>query len=124
MNSPPPLELFKSLRHSSGVRFRVASCFLLAIAVVVTIGLNSCSPYRVEYMEDTLRQATQSELVHKFGYPQRLKRAKNGEQVWEYDFQAGERVCVTYLVTFNTEDELRQWERRDCRKEPPPSKAR
>ena len=124
MNSPPRLELFKLLRASSGVRLRVASCFLLAVAVVVTMGVNSCAPYRVEYMEDALRQTTQAELVHKFGYPQRLKRDKSGDQVWEYDFQGGEGKCVTYLLTFNAEEELRQWERRDCRKESPPSKDR
>ncbi|HSA84704.1 MAG TPA: hypothetical protein VLE46_00865 [Nitrospira sp.] len=96
---------------------------LLVLAAIAS-GTDACAPYRVEYMEDALRQATQSELVHKFGYPQRLKRTKSGEQVWEYDFQGGERTCVTYAVTFNAEDELRQWERRECRKEPPPSKAR
>jgi hypothetical protein len=88
------------------------------------IGVTSCAPYRVEYMEDALGQATQAELVHKFGYPQRLKRVKNGDQVWEYDFQGEEKKCATYVITFNAEDELRQWERRDCPKEPSPSKPR
>ena len=92
------------------------TCNLLAIASL-TIATHSCAPYRVEYMEDSLRQTTQAELVHKFGYPQRLKRVKNGDQVWEYDFQRGETAeCVTYAITFNPEDELRQWERRDCPK--------
>ena len=49
--------------------------------------------------------------------PQRLKRLKNGDQIWEYDFQGEESKCVTYAVTFNAEDELQQWERRKCRKE-------
>jgi len=91
------------------------TCALLATAGLA-IAMHSCAPYRVEYMEDSLRQATQAELVHKFGYPQRLKRVKNGDQVWEYDFQKGEADCVTYAIIFNTEDELRQWERRDCPK--------
>jgi hypothetical protein len=89
------------------------TCHLLAIAGI-SMAMDSCAPYRVEYMEDSLRQATQAELVHKFGYPQRFKRVKNGDQVWEYDFQGGETECVTYAITFNPEDELRQWERRDC----------
>lgn len=96
---------------------------LLAITGIV-IAMASCAPYRVEYMEDTLRQTTQAELVHKFGYPQRLKRVKNGDQVWEYDFQKGETECVTYSITFNPEDELRQWERRDCPQLHPGSKLR
>ena len=38
--------------------------------------------------------------------PQRLKRLKNGDQIWEFDFQGEESQCVTYAVTFNAEDEL------------------
>ena len=96
---------------------------LLVLAAIAS-GTAACTPYRVEYMEDALRQTTQAELVHKFGYPHRLKRVKNGDQIWEYDFQGGESKCVTYAVTFNAEDELQQWERRECRNEPSPSKAR
>ena len=100
------------------------TCHLLAIASVA-IATHSCAPYRVEYMEESLRQTTQAELVHKFGYPQRLKRVTNGDQVWEYDFQRGESAeCVTYAITFNPEDELRQWERRDCSKARSGSKVR
>lgn len=97
-------------------------CLFALVGAVV--GVNSCAPYRVEYMEDALRQTTQAELVHKFGYPQRLKRVKNGDQVWEYDFQEGESKCVTYAVRFSAGDELQQWERRDCRQAQPPSKTR
>jgi hypothetical protein len=104
-------------------RLRLATSCLLAIACIA-VGLSACAPYRVEYMEESLRQATQAELVHKFGYPQRLKRVKNGDQVWEYDFQSGERQCVTYVVTFNVDDELRQWERRDCSQQQLGSKRR
>lgn len=32
--------------------------------------LRVCTSYRVEYMEESLRQTTQAELVYKFGYPQ------------------------------------------------------
>jgi hypothetical protein len=105
------------------VHHRPATYTSLAIAGVL-FGLTHCAPYRVEYMEDALQQANQAELVQKFGYPQRLKRLKNGDQVWEYDFQGEERKCVTYAIMFNPEDTLRQWERRDCQKEPPPSRSR
>jgi hypothetical protein len=93
--------------------------------VVIAIVVCSCSsPYRVEYLEDALRQTTQAELVQKFGYPQRLKRVRNGDQVWEYDFQGKARNCVTYVLTFNPDDELRQWERRDCTQQGPQSRPR
>ena len=98
--------------------------FWLVVLAMSAFAVSSCAPYRVEYMEDALRQTTQAELVHKFGYPQRLKRVKNGDQVWEYDFQGEERRCVTYVVTFNPDDELRQWERRDCARQPAQEKSR
>ncbi len=88
-------------------RLTLAAGSLLAILV-------SCAPYRVEYLEDSLRQTTQEELVRKFGYPQRLKRAGNGDQVWEYDFQGKESNCASYAITFDAEEQLRHWERRDC----------
>ena len=65
-------------------------------------------------MEDALSTTTQGELVHKFGYPQRLKRARNGDQVWEYDFQGRGTDCASYAITFDTEERMRHWERRDC----------
>jgi hypothetical protein len=83
--------------------------------------LTTCSPYRVEYMENSLRETTQAELIHKFGYPQRLKRVKNGDTIWEYDFQGKGSECASYILTFNSEELLRHWERRDCPQEHPGS---
>jgi hypothetical protein len=90
---------------------RIAALALILSAIGA---LNSCGPYRVAYLEDSLRKATQEELIQKFGYPQRLKRVKNGDTVWEYDFQGRDTQCVSYAITFNAEEELRHWERRDC----------
>src|SRR5262245_34934937 len=84
------------------------------------VALISCSkPYHVEYMEDSLRQTTQPELIHKFGYTQRLKVAQNGNTIWQYDFQGKGQDCANYVITFTAEEELRQWERRDCNRQPP-----
>lgn len=84
--------------------------FTLGIVVLLT----SCGPYRVDYMEDSLRRASQQEIIHKFGHPQRLKRTKNGDTVWEYDFQGKGSECASYILTFDPEDELRDWKRKDC----------
>jgi hypothetical protein len=92
--------------------------------LILVVAMTCCAPYRVDYVEDSLRDVSQAEVVHKLGYPQRLKRAKNGDQVWEYDFQGKENECVTYVVTFTPENELRQWERRDCPQEGRRSKSR
>ena len=86
---------------------------VLAAGIILTLQI-SCAPYRVEYMEESLRRTTQPELAHKFGYPQRLKRLKNGDTMWEYDFQGRESQCVSYAITFDQEEQVRHWERRDC----------
>ena len=99
------------------MRLPTTTASVLAIVGIV-VGLSSCAaPYRIDYVEESLRQATQADVIQKLGYPQRLKRTKNGDQVWEYDFQGKERQCVTYLVTLTPEDEVRQWERRECPQE-------
>ena len=87
--------------------------FLLTAASIIIV-VASCTPYRVEYMEESLRHMNQAELVHKFGYPQRLKRVTNGDQVWQYEFQGKESECALYVITFDPHEELRSWDRRDC----------
>jgi hypothetical protein len=94
---------------------RLVQIPLVALTVEgILVFLISCAPYRVAYLEESLRHATQSELIHKFGYPQRLRRVKNGDQVWEYDFQGKDSECASYAITFDAEDQLRHWERREC----------
>jgi hypothetical protein len=95
--------------------------FLLT-AASITIAVASCGPYRVEYLEDSLPHTTQAELIHKFGYPQRLKRIKNGDTVWEYDFQGQGSQCASYAITFDPDDHLRDWTRRNCGAVPSGSK--
>lgn len=34
--------------------------------------------------------------------------------MWEYDFQARKSQCVSYAITFDQEEQVRHWERRDC----------
>lgn len=89
----------------------------LLILTWITVGfaLPACTPWRVEYLESSLEQDSQADLIHKFGYPQRFKRLPNGDTVWEYDFLGRGDRCASYILTFDTQDHLRQWERRDCR---------
>lgn len=93
---------------------RPARLSFLSFTLGIVVLLTSCGPYRVDYMEDSLRRASQQEIIHKFGHPQRLKRTGNGDTVWEYDFQGKGSECASYILTFDPEDELRDWKRKDC----------
>ena len=95
---------------------------ILLTVTSITMIIASCGPYRVEYLEDSLSHTTQAELIHKFGYPQRLKRIKNGDTVWEYDFQGQGSQCASYAITFDPDDHLRHWTRRNCGAVPSGSK--
>jgi hypothetical protein len=77
----------------------------------------ACVSAHVDYLEGALRQPSQEELIQKFGYPQRVKRAFDGATVWEYEFVQLDDRCTRYILTFDAEDHLRQWERQDCRQE-------
>ena len=97
---------------------RLPSGLFLGAIGLLALSTACSTPYRVEYMEEALRQTSQEELIHKFGYPQRLKRTKADEQVWEYDFQGKGSACASYTLTFDQEQQLRGWERRACKTSP------
>lgn len=86
------------------------------ILFLFTVLLTACTHQpRVEDFETAIGQLTQSDLTHRFGYPQRLKRLPTGAEVWEYEFLAGQSRCVGYRVFFDTELRSQKWESITCR---------
>jgi hypothetical protein len=102
---PPPARL----KHYS------QSAIILAplLGAVLTF-LSACAAPRVEEFETSIGVATQDELIHRFGYPQRLKQSPNGTEVWDYEFLSGRSRCVGYRVYFDQEQRSQRWEVRDC----------
>lgn len=76
----------------------------------------SCShrPH-VEEFEAGIGRMGQDELIHRFGYPQRLKRIGAGVEVWEYEFLSGHSRCVGYRVFFDEDRQSQRWEHIPCR---------
>ncbi|NGZ04150.1 MAG: hypothetical protein CV090_14005 [Nitrospira sp. WS238] len=70
---------------------------------------------QVEDFETSIGRIGQAELVHRFGYPQRLKRLGSGAEVWDYEFLSGGSRCVGYRVFFDEDQQSRSWERIPCR---------
>jgi len=95
----------------------MAPCPLLSVLIAAGLfsALTSCSHPRVEEFEAGIGRLSQDELVHRFGYPQRLKRLPTGEEVWDYDFLSGNSECVGYRVYFDRELRSRWWEPAPCR---------
>ena len=84
------------LRHGP----RPIPSIAILLAVLISF-LSSCVTPRVEEFESSIGIATQDELIHQFGYPQRLKQSPNGTEVWDYEFLAGRSRCVGYRVYFD-----------------------
>jgi hypothetical protein len=74
----------------------------------------SCSKPRVDAFEASIGQITQDDLIHRFGYPLRLKKLPTGSEVWDYEFLAGRSQCVGYRVYFDQDRRSHRWESRDC----------
>src|SRR5262245_22040861 len=117
--SMPPTDLF-SLSESMrlpATRFGCGARSTTSIAILVVIlvpFLSTCTTHRVEEFESSIGIATQDELIHRFGYPQRLKQSPNGTEVWDYEFLAGQSRCVGYRVYFDPDRRSQRWEPRNC----------
>src|SRR5574341_58317 len=99
----------KQLRYDA----RPTTCVIL-LFVIFLLFLCACAGPRVEEFESSIGVATQDELIHRFGYPQRLKQSPNGTEIWDYEFLAGRSRCVGYRVYFDQEQRSQRWEARDC----------
>jgi hypothetical protein len=78
--------------------------------------LLSCSHEpRLEEFETGIGHLTQDDLIRRFGYPQRLKKLPTGNEVWDFEFLAGNSRCVAYRVFFDEDQRSQQWERTACR---------
>lgn len=102
----PSLARLKHDSHSTIV-------LVLLLGVVLPF-LSACAGPRVEEFETSIGVATQDELIHRFGYPQRLKQSPNGTEVWDYEFLAGQSRCVGYRVYFDQDRRSQRWEPRNC----------
>jgi len=87
--------------------------FLLWLAPLIIL-LPACSHPRVPELEASIGNSTQDELIHRFGYPQRLKRLPSGVEVWEYEFLAGQSRCVGYRVFFDLAQRSERWQEIPC----------
>lgn len=100
--------------HVSRVRDIVTPLFPIAM-VFLCLAVSCRHDPRVEHFERSIGHLTQSELIHQFGYPQRLKQLKTGGEVWEYEFLSGRSRCVGYRVFFDQELRSQGWEPAACR---------
>lgn len=92
--------------------------YWLAVAI---LALASCTPWRVEYLEEATGHATQDEVAKRLGPPLSERTLTNGEAVWyyrymgaDYTIDTGSTWCREYILTFDEKKVLRNWVRQKC----------
>lgn len=94
---------------------------LWIIVATTLLLLSSCTPWRSEYLEKVTGRATQDEITLKLGPPMAERTLSTGESVWLYRYTGadvgqygGGTWCREYVLKFDTQKILRQWDRQKC----------
>jgi hypothetical protein len=92
-----------------GTRLRV-----WVMATAAALSLTACTPWRIEYLRDSVNRATQDEITAQLGPPQAARALTTGETVWRYESYQGDLLCLEYILRFDQAGILRQWTRQGC----------
>mgnify|MGYP003417069835 CR=1 FL=1 len=83
--------------------------------------LASCTPWRAEFLEDVKGKANQDAVVMRLGPPTSEKVLSTGDAVWIYRYtgaavgqSGGGTWCKEYLLKFDSQKVLRDWNRQNC----------
>ncbi len=100
---------------------RPQSLAKVLILLLTVATLASCTPWRVEYLEDAKGRATQDDVTMKFGPPMGERRLSTGDAVWIYRYtgadvgqSGGSTWCREYVLRFDPQRILREWNRQKC----------
>jgi len=99
-------------------------------ALVLTIGLASCAPYSLGYLDHAVDHATQEDIAKDMGPPPTVRRPGNGSVEWVY-YDRGSSVggytgyarqayCREFVLIFDKDKILRTWRTQDCHDPVPP----
>jgi len=87
--------------------------------------LVACTPWRTEYLQESLNVATEDQVTQRLGPPLSERRLKSGGTVWVYRYTgssvsgsdgnvSGSSWCREYILTFDPGEVLRDWIRQKC----------
>ena len=93
---------------------RVPFAFLASCLSLSMYSACAHNPH-VDEFEESIGKVSQDELVRRFGYPQRMQKLPSGNEVWGYEFLAGQSGCVGYKVFFDDHLRSQRWESAPCR---------
>ena len=96
----------------------LGSTFRRAIYLQLIVGLAyilvGCTPWRAQFLGESVNRATANDVASKLGAPAFTHRLGTGEEVWTYRYNSV-NDCIEYIVRFDSGKILRDWSRREYR---------
>ena len=92
----------------------LGSTFSRAIYLLLIVGLAytmvGCTPWRDQFLGESVNRATANDVASKLGAPAFTQRLDTGEEVWTYRYDSV-NDCIEYIVRFDSGKILRDWSR-------------
>jgi hypothetical protein len=102
------------------VRWRLHRSILWSL-----FGLMACSDLDGVYFQHRVSAVTAEQVAKRYGPPHKLDRRQDGGMVWTYFDRGSGSVgytgvgrasyCHKYVLTFDPQEVLRDWQQQDCR---------
>ena len=88
-------------------------------------GVSACSEFETQYFKDRVNEATAERVAKRYGPPHKVEQREGYQTIWTY-FERGSATssyagtarssfCRVYVLTFDREGILRDWQQLDCR---------
>jgi hypothetical protein len=99
------------------------------ILLFVTIGtVLACSDFGAVHFRDEVDKVNQANVAARYGPPHQVEKRQDGRIVWTY-FERGSgtagysgyarsQYCRAYMLTFDENEILREWQEQDCSTHP------
>jgi hypothetical protein len=80
---------------------------------LITLALVACEGQQERYFRKNVNQRSQDAVAKQFGPPHRAHELTDGGTVWSYEYR-DRSDCTVYILTFDQEKVLRDWNERQC----------
>ncbi len=96
-----------------------------AALVLLVLVATSCGLIETQYFKDRVNEVTQERVARRYGPPHKAEPLQNGGETWiyydrgsataSYAGYAESKYCRTYILSFDKEGVLRDWNEQTCR---------
>jgi hypothetical protein len=95
-----------------------------ACVFLCAVGLLACSDANGVYFQHRVNETTAERVAKRYGSPHKLEQPPEGGMIWTY-FERGSGTvsyagvarssyCHKYILTFDREEVLRNWQHEEC----------